>query len=63
MTRLGGSPLTRRTEGTVEVVDFSVPREGYEDLTNVLEWFGRLTPVPPGATLPATVRVTLRISG
>jgi hypothetical protein len=63
VTRLGGSPLTRRTEGTVEVVDFSVPREGYEDLTNVLEWFGRLTPVPPGATLPPTVRVTLRISG
>ena len=63
VTRLGGSPLTRRTDGTVEVVEFSVPREGYEDLTNVLEWFGRLTPVPPGATLPATVRVTLRISG
>lgn len=63
VTRLGGSPLTRRTEGTVEVVEFSVPREGYEDLTNVLEWFGRLTPVPSGATLPPTVRVTLRISG
>jgi hypothetical protein len=62
VTRLGGSPITRRTEGDVDIVDFSVPREGYEDLTNVLEWLGRLTVPPPGA-LPPMVRVSLRITG
>ena len=61
VTRLGGSPVTRRTEGTVEIVEFSVPREAYEDLTNVLEWLGRLTVAPSAAALPSTVRVTLRL--
>lgn len=63
VARVGGGPLTRRTEGAVEIVEFSVPREAYEDLTNVLEWFGRLTVAPSTGALPPTVRVSLRVTG
>jgi len=63
VTRLGGGPITRRTEGAVEIVEFSVPREAYGDLTNVLEWLGRLTVVPSTGALPPSVRVSLRITG
>lgn len=62
VTRLGGGPVTRRTEGNVEIADFSVPREAYEDLTNVLEWFGRLTVAPSTGALPPEVQVRLRIT-
>jgi len=62
VTRLGGEPITRRTEGDVEIVDFSVPREAYEDLTNVLEWIGRLTDVRSSGTPRPTVRVSLRVT-
>jgi len=62
VTRLGGEPPTRRTEGDVEIVDFAVPRETYEDLTNVLEWIGRLTDVRSTGTPRPTVRVSLRIT-
>ncbi|HUF90918.1 MAG TPA: zf-HC2 domain-containing protein [Candidatus Limnocylindria bacterium] len=61
--RLGGSPVTRRTEGSEETVEFTVPREAYDDLVNVLEWFGRLTVAPGPGPLPPTVRVRLRIIG
>jgi putative zinc finger protein len=60
--RLGGGPVTRRTERDVEIVEFSVPREAYENLTNVLEWLGRLTVEPSTGALPPTVRVSLRIT-
>ena len=63
VTRLGGSAVTRRTDGGVEIAEFSVPRSAYEDLTNVLEWFGRLTVVSSPRGLPPTVRVSLRITG
>jgi hypothetical protein len=63
VTRLGGSAITRRTDGGVEIAEFSVPRNAYEDLTNVLEWFGRLTVVSSPRALPPTVRVSLRITG
>jgi len=62
VTRLGGDTLMRRTEGDVEIVELSVPREGYEDLTNVLEWIGRLADVRSTGALPAVVRVGLRIT-
>jgi hypothetical protein len=62
LTRLGGEPITRRTEGDIEVVEFSVPREAYEDLTNVLEWIGRLTDVRSTGTSSPTVRVSLRVT-
>jgi len=63
VTRVGGGPVTRHAEGAVEVVEFSVPREAYEDVTSVLEWFGRLTVVPATGPLPAVVRVSLRVTG
>ncbi len=63
VTRVGGGPVTRHTEGAVEIVEFSVPREAYDDVTSVLEWFGRLTVVPATGPLPPTVRVSLRVTG
>ena len=63
VTRLGGGAVTHRTDGDVEIAEFSVPRDAYEDLTNVLEWFGRLTVVTVPRRLPPTVRVSLRITG
>jgi hypothetical protein len=62
VTRLGGSPVTRGSEGDTETADFSVPREAYDELARALAGIGTLTPLPASGTLPPTVRVSLRIT-
>lgn len=62
VTRLGGGPITRRTEGDVETAEFSVPREAYDALARALERLGTLTRGPATGALPPSVRVSLRIT-
>ncbi len=61
--RVGGTLVTRRRESArVEVVEISVPRAAYADLSEGLARLGRWVPEREAANLPPEVRVSLRIT-
>jgi putative zinc finger protein len=63
VARVGGGPIARRAEGDVPIVDFAIPREAYDELTRALRRLGTLSADRTPEALPATVRVSLRITG
>jgi hypothetical protein len=63
LQRLGGTVVSRRSEGDATLVELTVPGAAYPELVRELERLGRFTPERVPAELPERVRVTLRLSG
>jgi hypothetical protein len=63
VARAGGGAIARRAESEVPIAEFAIPREAYDELTRALRRLGTLTSDRTPEALPATVRVSLRITG
>lgn len=61
LARAGGREVSRRPDGAAAAVDVLVPRERYAEFVRGLAQLGRLSLEREAATLPALVRLTLRI--
>jgi len=63
VARLGAAQTRRFDTSDGPIIEIAVPREVYAELNRGLAQLGRWQPGKEPSTLPATVRVVVRITG
>jgi hypothetical protein len=63
VARLGAVETRRFDTSDGPIIELTVPREAYAELNSGLARLGRWQPSKEPSTLPATIRIVVRITG